>query len=82
MKTLTKEQKENFDLIVKEALGLNLDDTLYPEEKLEDDLGCDSLDLLDIILGVEDEFQINVIDDEAEKVVTMQDAYNLLANLL
>ena len=82
MKTLTKEQKENFDLIVKDILQLNLDDTLFPEEKLEDDLGCDSLDLIEIIMSVENEFCIRIKDEEAEKVVTMQDAYNLLADLL
>ena len=39
-----------------------------------DDLGADSLDIFQIIMGIEDEFDIKIPDDAAEKIVTVADA--------
>jgi acyl carrier protein len=54
---------------------LNVDET---EVKLEstfvDDLGADSLDVFQIIMGLEEEFDIEIPNDEAEKIVTVGDA--------
>lgn len=39
-----------------------------------DDLGADSLDIFQIIMGIEEEFDIEIDNDEAEKIATVQDA--------
>ncbi len=45
-----------------------------PETTFVDDLGADSLDIFQIIMGIEEEFDIEIDNDEAEKIVTVQDA--------
>jgi acyl carrier protein len=47
-----------------------------------DDLGCDSLDIVEIIMGVEEAFDIEVMDDDTEKMATVQDAVNLVERLV
>ena len=47
---------------------------LNPETTFVDDLGADSLDIFQIIMGIEEEFDIEIDNDEAEKIVTVQDA--------
>ena len=45
-----------------------------PETAFVEDLGADSLDIFQIIMGIEKEFDIEIDNDEAEKIVTVQDA--------
>lgn len=52
-------------------LGVDLD-LITPDAKLEEDLGADSLDLVEIIMAVEDEFIIDIPDEHAEKLQTVQ----------
>lgn len=52
------------------------------EAKLEDDLGFDSADRIELFMGLEDEFNIEVPDDEVEKVATISDALNLIERKL
>ncbi len=47
-----------------------------------DDLGADSLDILEIIMGIEDEFGIQVPTDEAESIVTVGDAFDKIKKAL
>lgn len=47
---------------------------IIPEASFVDDLGCDSLDLVELELAVEDEFDISFPDSEAEKITTVGDA--------
>ena len=47
-----------------------------------DDLGADSLDLYQIILGVEDAFDIEIPQEEAEKIVTVGDAVELIQRVV
>ena len=49
-------------------------DEIRPETTFVDDLGADSLDIFQIIMGIEEEFDIEIDNDEAEKIVTVQDA--------
>ena len=49
-------------------------DEIKPETTFVDDLGADSLDIFQIIMGIEEEFDIEIDNDEAEKIVTVQDA--------
>lgn len=54
---------------------LNVDETeVTMESTFIDDLGADSLDVFQIIMGIEDEFDIEIPNEEAEKIVTVGDA--------
>ena len=57
--------------ILFDQLGVDRD-LITPEAKLEEDLGADSLDLVEIIMSVEDEFVIDIPDEHAEKLQTVQ----------
>ena len=49
-------------------------DDITPETTFVDDLGADSLDIFQIIMGIEEEFDIEIDNEEAEKITTVQDA--------
>lgn len=54
---------------------LNVDENeVTMESTFIDDLGADSLDVFQIIMGIEEEFDIEIPNDEAEKIVTVGDA--------
>ena len=60
------------DIIVK---VLNVDENeVTMESTFIDDLGADSLDVFQIIMGIEEEFDIEIPNEEAEKIVTVGDA--------
>jgi len=48
--------------------------TITPETTFVDDLGADSLDIFQIIMGIEEEFDIEIDNEDAEKITTVQDA--------
>ena len=62
--------KKTTDILF-DQLGVDRD-LITPEAKLEEDLGADSLDLVEIIMAVEDEFTIDIPDEHAEKLQTVQ----------
>ena len=60
---------------------LNIDkEKIIPETTFVDDLGADSLDVFQIIMGIEDEFDIQIPDDAAESIVTVNDAVVQIQN--
>lgn len=59
------------DIIV-EQLGVN-EDQVTADAKLMEDLGADSLDAVELVMAIEEEFGIEVPDDEAEKLTSMGD---------
>ena len=59
------------DIIV-EQLGVNADQ-VKPEAKMIEDLGADSLDAVELVMAIEEEFGIEVPDEEAEKLVSVGD---------
>ena len=62
---------------------LDLDkDKITADSKFVDDLGADSLDVLEIIMGIEDEFGIEIQTDQAESIVTVGDAYEKIKEAL
>ena len=62
---------------------LDLDkDKINADSKFVDDLGADSLDVLEIIMGIEDEFGIEIPTDQAESIVTVGDAYEKIKEAL
>ena len=58
--------------IVAEKLSVDLDE-IVPEASFVDDLGADSLDLVELIMSMEEEFDIEISDEQAEKLVTVKD---------
>ena len=60
---------------------LNIDkEKITPETTFVDDLGADSLDVFQIIMGIEDEFGIEIPTDQAESIVTVNDAVVQIQN--
>lgn len=73
-------KKEDMDMefeklqdIIVDVLNVQKEE-VKPETTFVDDLGADSLDIFQIIMGIEEEFDIEIDNDEAEKIVTVQDA--------
>ena len=64
---------EKLQEIIVDVLNVQKDE-VKPETTFVDDLGADSLDIFQIIMGIEEEFDIEIDNDEAEKIVTVQDA--------
>ena len=67
--------------IIAEQLGLEKDD-IQPEASFIDDLGADSLDIVEMIMTIEDEFDVEISDEDAEKIVSVQDAINYISDKL
>ncbi|MEE8415306.1 MAG: acyl carrier protein [Desulfobacterales bacterium] len=59
--------------IIAEKLGADLDE-IIPKASFVDDLGADSLDLVELIMSMEEEFDIEISDEDAEKLLTVNDA--------
>ena len=59
--------------IIAEKLSADLDE-IVPGASFVDDLGADSLDLVELIMSMEEEFDIDIPDEDAEKILTVQDA--------
>jgi len=53
-------------------------DEVVTEASFVDDLGADSLDLVELIMAMEEAFDIEISDDQAEKLQTVQDAVNYI----
>jgi acyl carrier protein len=66
--------QEMIDIIV-EQLSVEKD-KVVPEASFVDDLGADSLDLVELIMAMEEKFDIEIPDEDAETIVTVQDAVN------
>ena len=64
---------EKLQDIIADVLNVQKEE-IKPETTFVDDLGADSLDIFQIIMGIEEEFDIEIDNDEAEKIVTVQDA--------
>ena len=64
---------EKLQAIIADVLNVTKDD-ITPETTFVDDLGADSLDIFQIIMGIEEEFDIEIDNEEAEKITTVQDA--------
>jgi acyl carrier protein len=65
--------------IIVEQLGVSVDEVL-PEASFVDDLGADSLDLVELIMMLEEEFGGEIPDEDAEKIQTVQNAVEYIRN--
>ena len=63
--------------VISEQLGVEAA-LLTPEANLMDDLGADSLDQVELIMGLEEKFDIVISDEDAEKITTVQEAINYI----
>ena len=61
--------------IVAEQLGVNEGD-VKNESSFVDDLGADSLDTVELVMALEEEFECEIPDEDAEKITTVQQAIN------
>lgn len=61
--------------VISDKLGIDRVEVI-PEASLVDDLGADSLDLVELIMSMEEEFDIEIPDDDAEKIITVKHAIN------
>lgn len=59
--------------IVSEQLGVKIEE-LNPKASFVDDLGADSLDTVELVMALEEEFDTEIPDEDAEKIQTIQDA--------
>ena len=72
---------EKIQTIIGEVLGVDAD-SITMETTFVDDLGADSLDVFQIIMALEEEFDIEIDNEEAEKIVTVSDAVEQIKNAL
>lgn len=67
--------------IIIDVLGSNEDDVTL-DTKFIDDLGADSLDIYQIIVGIEDAFDVEIEDEDVEKITTVGDAVEQIKNAI
>ena len=72
-------KKEEVMTRLKEIITDRLDveeDQIVPEATFVEDLGADSLDIVELIMGIEEEFDIEIPDEDAEKLTSVGEAMN------
>jgi acyl carrier protein len=73
--------QERVKKIVTEQLGVNGEELSGPASFV-DDLGADSLDTVELVMALEEEFEIEIPDEVAEKIATVDDAIRLIEEAL
>ena len=69
--------EEKVKNVIVDQLGVSADEVI-PEASFVDDLGADSLDLVELVMVLEEEFGQEIPDEDAEKIQTVQDAINYI----
>ena len=72
---------EKLKKVIAEVLNVD-EDEITMETTFVDDLGADSLDVFQIIMGLEEEFDIEIANEDAEKIVTVGDALEQIKNAM
>ena len=72
---------EKIKSIISEVLNIN-EDEITLDSTFVEDLGADSLDVFQIIMGIEEEFDIEIPNEAAEKIVTVNDAVEQIKAVL
>jgi len=74
---MAKSVDERVKEIIVEQLGVDEED-VNPEAKFIEDLGADSLDTVELVMALEEQFGIQIPDEDAEKIVTVGDAISYI----
>jgi acyl carrier protein len=72
---------DNIEDKVRQIIVRQLDvaeDEVVPEASFIDDLGADSLDLVELVMAMEEEFDVEIPDEDAENIRSVQDAFNYI----
>ncbi|EKD70383.1 MAG: hypothetical protein ACD_46C00548G0004 [uncultured bacterium] len=77
MTTKANEIEARVKKIVVEQLGVKEDDVKI-DASFVDDLGADSLDTVELVMALEEEFETEIPDEDAEKIITIKDAVNYI----
>jgi acyl carrier protein len=72
---------EKLQKIIAEVLNVG-EEEIKMDTKFVDDLGADSLDIFQIVMGIEEEFDIDIPTEEAEKIVSVGDAVEQIKNAI
>ena len=64
--------------IIADQLGVG-EEEIKPTSSFIEDLGADSLDIVELVMAMEEEFEVEIPDDEAEKIKTVQDAVSFIS---
>ena len=72
-----KSVEDRVKKIIAEKLGVDLSEVV-PEASFVNDLGADSLDLVELIMTMEEEFELEISDEDAEKLVTVKNAIDFI----
>lgn len=71
--------QEKINEVICEKLGIDIKEVV-PEAHLVDDLGADSLDIVELIMSLEEEMKVDIVDEEAERLTTVQSIYDFIKN--
>jgi acyl carrier protein len=74
---MAQNPEDRLKKIIADQLSVNEDDVV-PEASFIDDLNADSLDLVELIMSLEEEFAVKISDEDAAKILTVQDAMDYL----
>ena len=69
--------EERVKKIIAEKLSVDIEEVV-PEASFVDDLGADSLDLVELIMAMEEEFDTDISDEDAEQITTVKDAIDYI----
>jgi len=75
------DMKKRIVEIIATQLGIDQAD-ITPQANVVDDLGADSLDVVELIMALEEEFNLEIPDEEAEKIKNVQDIFTYMESVL